>query len=113
MNNEFKIQADCYKWYNNNFCLKFHKPRCIMFSVPNELGRSNVIATMQSKSIGLTSGVSDTIVILPSKEILFVEFKTPKGVQSKKQKEFQKRVEDLGFKYHIVRSLEQFKKIIL
>lgn len=109
---ESKVQSSCYQWYHNNYCLKHHNPRGLMFSIPNELGGSNKIQTMQMKAMGLTSGVSDTIVILPSGRLIFVEFKNSKGVQSANQKEFQKRVESLGYTYLIVRSLEQFKEII-
>ena len=100
-----------------------------MFSVPNELAMmlgailksyripdsivnkavSQVLDKM--RSTGMTSGVSDTIVVLPNKT-LFCEFKTSVGVQSQAQKEFQQIVTDLGHEYHVVRSLEQFKEII-
>ena len=109
---ESKIQSECFVWYNNNYCLKFHEPRGLMFSVPNELGGKNAISTALAKSTGLTSGVSDTIVILPSGRLIFVEFKTAKGVQSKAQKEFEQRVTALGYDYYIVRCLEVFKEII-
>lgn len=109
---EAQVQTTCYQWYHNNYCLKHHNPRGLMFSIPNELGGSNKIRTMQMKAMGLTSGVSDTIVILPSGKLIFVEFKNSKGVQSANQKEFQKRVESLGYTYLIIRSLEQFKEII-
>jgi len=50
-------------------------------------------------------------VLLPNK-ILFIEVKTDIGTQSKEQKNFQERVEKLGFEYHLVRSLEDFKCVI-
>ena len=79
---ESKIQSECFIWYNNTFCLKFHNPRGMMFSVPNELGGNNKISTALARSTGLTSGVSDTIVILPDGRLIFVEFKTAKGVKT-------------------------------
>lgn len=123
---EAKIQNECLMWFNNNYCMKDHNPRCIMFSVPNELGGeiagllkrlrvSNVIVKqvvgyiMQKMvNMGLTKGVSDTIIVISGKT-LYVEFKTLTGTQSEEQREFQKRVEDLGHQYHLIRSLEQFK----
>lgn len=47
-----------------------------MFAVPNELGTNNALTTMLSKATGLLSGVADTVVILPTKDLIFVEFKT-------------------------------------
>lgn len=123
------IQQQCYIWFNNNYCLKTNKPQMIMFSVPNEMAMSirgalmykgysskvidNVInpSIKRMKSIGMTSGVSDTIVVLPNKT-LYIEFKTSTGVQSSDQLQFQSIVTQLGHQYHICRSLEQFKTII-
>lgn len=59
----------------------------------------------------MRSGVSDMIVLLPN-QVLFVEFKDLKGKQSENQKEFQQIVTNLGFEYHLVRSLEEFQNII-
>lgn len=104
------IQAEIYKWYNNNFCLKNHDPQCIIFSVPNG-GTRNIREALLLKATGLVAGVSDLIVIKQN-EIIFVEVKTEIGKQSKEQKDFQKIIEKLGFKYILVRSLEDFKKQI-
>jgi hypothetical protein len=110
--NEAKIQSQCYIWYNNNYCLQSHNPRGVMFSVPNELAGANKIAMMQAKAIGLTSGVSDTIVILPNGKILFIEFKDEKGIQSQRQKHFEKLITDLGHNYYLVRNVNQFQQTI-
>jgi hypothetical protein len=109
---ESKIQAECYQWFNNNYCLFSNNPRGLMFSIPNELAGNNAVITMQAKAMGLTAGVSDTIVILPNSKVLFIEFKNDVGRQSVKQKEFEERVNKLGFNYFIVRCLVEFKTII-
>lgn len=83
-----------------------------MFSIPNEaIQKMGWKQIAKFKATGLSSGVSDTIIMLPGK-ILFVEFKTFTGRQSKSQKEFQTISEKLGFEYHICRSLEDFKYIV-
>lgn len=84
-----------------------------MFAVPNELGTNNALTTMLSKATGLLSGVADTVVILPTKDLIFVEFKTDIGKQSPAQKDFEKRVTNLGYKYFIIRTFDEFKKIII
>jgi len=104
------IQAEIYKWYNNNFCLKSHDPQCIIFSVPNG-GTRNIKEALLLKATGVVAGVSDLIIVRLN-EIIFVEVKTEIGKQSDKQKDFQKIIEKLGFKYILVRSLEDFKKQI-
>lgn len=107
---ESKIQQEIVREFNNTYCLKHHNPRGIIFSVPNE-SRSQE-ETMYKKNIGLLPGASDLIVCKPCGEIVFVEVKDHKGRQRENQKEFQLRVEKLGFRYLLVRSLEEFKEKI-
>jgi len=107
--NENNIQQQIVIDFNNNYCLKSHENRCMIFSVPND--SINPIETKRKINTGLLRGASDLIILLPNK-ILFIEVKTEKGVQSDNQKDFQKRVELLGFKYYLVRSLTEFKEII-
>jgi hypothetical protein len=101
----------------------------MMFVVPNEIvmtvrgaltasrlpaatiDKISAIIHTRLRATGLVQGVSDTVVVLPNK-VLFVEFKTSTGYQSKHQEEFQDVVSQLGHDYHIVRSLDQFKKLI-
>jgi len=106
---ESKIQQEIFNWFNNNYCLKNHNPRCYIFSVPNET--KTAIEAMYKKSMGMRSGVSDLIVLLPNR-CLFVEVKTEIGRQSDKQKEFEQIVKKLGFEYQLVRSLNDFLTFI-
>lgn len=107
---ESKIQQEIVCWFNNNYCLKHHNPRNIIFAVPNG-GSRDIREAMTLKNTGLLPGVSDLIVI-HNGEVLFVEVKIDTGRQSEQQKEFQNRVEQNGFKYHLVRSLDEFKPIL-
>lgn len=104
------IQQQSLMWFRNGYCLAHHSPRCCIFSVPNE--SENGKEAQKKVNMGLMRGVSDCIMLLPGGIALFLECKTDIGVQSTAQKIFQQQVEDLGFKYHIFRSLEQFKIII-
>lgn len=61
--------------------------------------------------LGMMKGVSDLVCVLPN-QILFIEMKSDKGRQSPDQKVFQKKIENLGFKYYICRSLEDFQSVI-
>lgn len=127
---ESKIQAECYKWFNNTYCLKFQNPRGVMWSTPNEsasvvtgvlkqfnipekqISAIRMRINQKMKRMGMRSGVADTDVILPDGGRFFVEFKTATGRQSKAQKEFQETVESLGNEYFIIRSVEEFKALI-
>jgi hypothetical protein len=104
---ESLIQASCIEWFKNNYCLKHHNPRFDIFSVPNEATWNN----NNFKALGVRKGVSDLIVVLNNK-ILFIEMKDPKGNQSEEQIDFEEVLTNLGHEYFIIRSLEQFKKLI-
>lgn len=103
------IQAEIVEWFNNTYCLKFHIPRYMIFSVPNG-GTRNKLEAIKMKSTGLLAGVADLIIVLD--RTVFVEVKTEAGTQSPEQKEFEKRIKDLGHEYYLVRSLEDFKLLI-
>ena len=107
---ESRIQQEIVFWFRNNYCTKLNEPQCAIFSVPNE-GKN---AKEQSSKIatGLMSGVSDLIVLLPGMRVLFVEVKDSKGTQKPRQIDFERIVTALGFPYYLVRSLEDFQKII-
>jgi hypothetical protein len=110
MKTENKTQQEILMFYRNNFCLKHHNPRHIIFSVPND--SKDAKEQMRKIATGLMAGVSDLIICKPN-EIIFCEVKTDVGRQSDKQKSFQEQVEALGFRYILVRSLEDFKTQIL
>lgn len=107
---ESYIQSEIVKWFTNNHCLKTNFPRWLIFSVPNG-GLRNKKEAVRLRSEGLLPGVSDLIVVY-NYELLYIEVKTDGGTQSKEQKEFQSRVENLGFKYFVVHSLDEFKGIL-
>ncbi|MGN0557875.1 MAG: VRR-NUC domain-containing protein [Acutalibacteraceae bacterium] len=61
--------------------------------------------------IGLP-GEADLTLFARGGKTLFVEIKTDTGRQSKAQKHFQKTVESLGYRYVIMRSVEDAKKLV-
>lgn len=105
MKAEDQIQAEIFKWYRNNH------PENLIFAVPNG-GTRNIREAMLLKATGTTAGVSDLIVVKQN-EVIFVEVKTETGRQSKEQIKFEQKVKSLGFKYFIVRSVDDFKNKII
>ena len=102
---EDRIQFEIVTWFKNN------KIDGLIFAIPNG-GSRNKIEAMKLKATGVLAGVSDLIILQPNGKIKFVEVKIEKGRQSESQKDFQKKVNDLGFDYYIVRSLDDFIEII-
>jgi len=120
---ESRIQQEIVMWYKNTYCLEHYEPRSMIFSIPNE-GRG--AAASQLIQTGLYPGVADLCVIHIQRHepfedmyrdldtiILFFEVKKPTGVQSPNQKKFEAHCKQMRLPYHIVRSLDEFKKIIV
>jgi hypothetical protein len=110
---EAKIQQEIVQYFRANYYQKG-----VIFAVPNEawakMGINKAVMYKVFKTLQLTgmlSGVSDLVVALKGK-VIFVEVKDHKGTQKPKQIIFQQNIENLGLQYHLVRSLEDFIKII-
>ena len=98
---ENTLQLECIAWFRNEY--ERSKKGCIV-PVPNELA-------FKRKDVVIRDGCSDLIVFLPGKTI-FAELKVKYNKQQDNQIEFQLLVETLGFKYYIIRSLDEFKNLI-
>ena len=69
----------------------------LIFSVPNG-GSRNKVEASKLKKTGLLSGIPDLIILMPNREVLFLEMKRQKGgVLSLVQKVVINLVEKLGF----------------
>ena len=103
---EDKLQQVCVMMFRNTYPhLRFG-----LFSVPNG-GLRNRREAALLKTTGLTSGVSDLILV--RKKPVFLELKRfKKGGQSIAQREFEAYVNSQGFDYYLIRTLEDFWFVI-
>lgn len=97
---ESDIQKECVRLF------RLFYPGFLVFSVPNGGSRNAREAAILSAE-GVLPGVSDLIVVARGR-VLFVEMKSPRGRQSRYQKEFQDRIEALGHEYRICHSVHEF-----
>ena len=107
---EHRIQCAIVKWFY--YAYPAYRGGCL-FAVPN--GGHRTIQTARSlKAEGVTSGVSDLLLLVPKREYhgLCVEVKTPVGRQSDNQKNWQRIIEAQGYRYEIVRSLDEFAELV-
>ena len=120
---ESSIQQSCYSF----FCNVMHPElKLLLFAVPNGGGRRAVEAQIM-KAEGVTAGVSDMLLLVPSSGYhgLCLEFKRQwyeddekgrlvlkKSYQRKEQKEWQEAVEAQGYRYVVIRSLQEFKDLV-
>lgn len=106
---ESHLQRNCITWFR----LQYPRLRLLLFAVPNGGGRNKKEAGIL-KAEGVTAGVADVILLKPSGGFasLCVEFKTEDGRQRPTQKEWQTAAEEVGNKYVIVRSFDDFQQEI-
>lgn len=106
---EHRLQCACVRWFR----LAYPKHHHNLFAVPNGGYRTPATAA-KIKAEGALPGVSDLILLLARGKYhgLLIEMKTDKGKQSEAQKEWQKLIEADGYKYVVVRSIEEFIKVV-
>lgn len=106
---EHEIQKSCIEWFD----LQYAQLSKHLFAIPNG-GYRHKLTAVKLKAEGVRKGVPDLFLAIPSwgKAGLFIEVKTPKGVIRPEQKQYKKRLEEIGYAHCYVRSLEQFMAII-
>ena len=104
-------QQQAVMWFRNQFSLINSNPFYEILSIPND-GKDKKEQT-RKKNTGLRPGASDLIIVLPKKQVLWVEMKTPDGHQEPDQKKFQKRVEKLGHDYLLCFGFDDFKEKVM
>jgi len=103
---ENRIQQECVMWFHN----RYPKHRGCLFAVPNGGNRSPLEGKIL-KATGVWAGVSD-LLLMVNGITTCLELKTDCGHQSAKQKIWENLMRENGFRYCIVRSEEEFKRIV-
>lgn len=122
---EENIQRDCVRWFRDAYpeiaSLLFHPNNEPYFGGFGKTEEQRLRAGARAKSIGVTPGVADLVLLVPEYwpmplnphcNALCIEMKSSVGRQSDTQKEWQKHCESVGNKYVVVRSLDEFKRVI-
>lgn len=81
----------------------------LLFHIPNERAGQRGSAQPPDR-MGMVPGVSDLILFVPRKGYgaLCIEMKTPEGEQSPAQKRWEQTVSEVGYKYVVCRTIEDF-----
>lgn len=106
---ESKLQQSCVGWFR----LQYRPLTLNLFAVGNGGARSRIEAAIMNGE-GVTAGVADLLLLVPRHNYhgLCIEMKTLKGRQAESQKLWQQAVEAQGYRYEVVRSFDEFKKLI-
>lgn len=104
---EHRLQSACVRWYR----LQYPKMKHNLFAIPNG-SRRDAVTGAKLKAEGVLSGISDLILLKSNRfyGALLIEMKTSKGRQSESQKEWQHKITADGYKYVVVRSIEDFQR---
>ena len=93
----------------NWFRLQYPNHATALFAVPNG-GRRDRVSGAKLKAEGVLPGVSDLILLLPrgNHHGLLIEMKTESGKQSQAQRDWQRDMVHRGYKYMVIRSIDEF-----
>lgn len=102
---EHRLQCGCVRWYR----MQHQDIGPMLFAVPNG-GRRDKVSGARLKAEGVVAGVSDLILLVARHGYhgLLIEMKTDKGRQSQQQRHWQKLAEKQGYRYVVIRSIEEF-----
>lgn len=106
---EDRLQTSCVRWFD----LQYPEYRLLLHHSPNGGFRTEAEGRV-FKAMGTRAGFPDLILLLPRHGFtaLAIEFKTDKGQQRETQKVWQRVAEVNGIRYLIVRSFDEFYKVI-
>lgn len=107
---EHRTQTACVWWFR----CQYPSLAGLLFAIPNG-GARDVVTGKRLKDEGVLAGVADLFLSVPGRDGshgLYIEMKTPKGVQSEAQKTFQTRVEAQGYTYRVCRSFDDFSACV-
>ena len=106
---EEQTQVACVRWFG----LQYPEYALLLHHSPNG-GYRTAYEGKAFKSMGTRAGFPDLIFLLPRGKhpFLCIEFKGDKGRQTESQKAYQQAVESVGARYEVVRTAEEFIKVI-
>lgn len=121
MRRESQLQAACVQWFR----LQHPSLRPLFLSIPNGVPLGPASAGQFLRE-GLTAGAADTILLVPANgyHALCIEFKVVveewhggrrthrKTYQTPEQKSWQEAVEARGYRYEVVRTFDEFRRLV-
>ena len=105
---EEKIQNQCILWFDKKY------PKYRLLLVHHYNNPRNAIQGSKLKGLGLKKGIPDLVLYVPNKKYnaLFIEMKNETGKLQSQQVKYSEILPEMGYKWELCRSLDNFKKII-
>jgi len=105
MESEQLLQQKCVMWFNNTY------PQYRGLLAYNNNNSTGSYRGKQNKWMGIIKGRSDLVLYFGGTATM-IELKTLTGTQKPEQIKWQLLVESQGFRYCVVRTLEEFKELV-
>lgn len=105
---EDTIQKQCVKWFN----FQYNKFKPYLYC--NYNNPKNMEHGVYLKSMGLKAGIPDMFLAIPMNGFsgMYIEMKTKTGRLTKEQKQYSIILQEIGYKWVLCRSQQEFKKEI-
>ena len=106
---EDTLQKACVAWFDYT-----HKDLSLYLHHSPNGGFRNASEAAKFKAMGVRAGFPDLVLLVPRGKCPFlaIELKYGRNGQSERQKAYQKALEAVGARYVVVRSVEEFKKVV-
>ena len=106
---EDALQKACVAWFD--YTHRALSP--YLHHSPNG-GLRNAAEAAKFKAMGVRAGFPDLVLLVPrgKRPFLAIELKYGRNGQSERQKAYQRALEAVGARYAVVRTVEEFKRII-
>jgi hypothetical protein len=116
-NKESQLQQQCVYWFRVQY-----QQYAMLLTHPINEGSDHTSQDRRRQAIhkaeGTVAGVPDLLLFMPAVYDgttsfgLGIEMKTPTGRQSQEQKDYQQMFESAGYRYVVVRTIEEFKQVV-
>lgn len=106
---EEDLQVACVRWFD----YQYQKIKPLLHASPNG-GYRRAIEAKRFKAMGTRPGFPDLFLSIPNRLYhgLYLELKVGKNKQTDHQKEYQRLVEEQGYRYAVIRSFPEFMEQI-
>lgn len=112
---ENRVQKNCIRWFD----IQYPKLTRLLFHIPNGGSRNKItnsqgkkfsLEAIEFKRMGVRRGTADLFLSIPNEKYFgfYIEMKREGEQQSYDQREFEKEVTSLGYRYEVLDDIDKF-----
>jgi hypothetical protein len=108
---EKDLQEQCVLWFRSKINYELESPAILHHSANSTSGGYGFV--INNKKMGVHFGHPDFTIYAPGAQVMFIELKSSRGAVSPRQKDTIVQLRNMNFIVEIIKSLEDFQKIVL